>query len=282
MLTALLGKKIGMTQVYDDAGVLHPVTVVQAGPCPVLQVKTVESDGYDAVQLGFGDVKAHRATRPLIGHAKKAGVKPQKFVREVRLDAPDQDIAPGQRITVDIFDGIYFVDVIGTSKGKGFAGVMKRYNFGGQGASHGVERKHRSIGSIASHGTNAGTGPKPKKGKRMSGHMGMDKTTSRNHRLINIDKENNLLLIKGAVPGPNGTFVQVRVSTTAKANAKARIQAEEKAEAAAKAAADKAEAIAKAATDKAEAAAKTAADKIEAEAEVEDNVEPKTDAKDAE
>ena len=206
-----------MTQVYDDAGVLHPVTVVQAGPCPVLQIKTVEIDGYDAVQIGFGDVKAHRATKPLIGHAKKAGVKPQKFVREVRLDAPDEDVTSGQSVAVEIFDDIQHVDVIATSKGKGFAGVMKRYNFGGQGASHGVERKHRSIGSIASHGTNAGTGPKPKKGKRMSGHMGMARTTSRNHRLIAIDKENDLLLIKGSVPGPNGAFVQVRVSKTAKA-----------------------------------------------------------------
>ncbi|MDP6637012.1 MAG: 50S ribosomal protein L3 [Phycisphaerae bacterium] len=219
MLTALLGRKIGMTQVYDDNGVLHPVTVVQAGPCPVLQIKTVETDGYDAVQLGFEEIKAHRATKPLIGHAKKAGVKPQKFAREVRLDAADEDVAQGQSVTVEIFDDVQHVDVIATSKGKGFAGVMKRYNFGGQGASHGVERKHRSIGSIASHGTNAGTGPKPKKGKRMSGHMGMDRTTSRNHRLIAIDKENNLLLIKGSVPGPNGGFVQVRVSKTAKAKA---------------------------------------------------------------
>jgi len=216
MLTALLGKKIGMTQVYDEQGVLHPVTVVQAGPCPVLQVKTVDSDGYDAVQLGFEEVKVHRATRPLIGHARKAGVHPQKYVREVRIDPGDEEIQPGQRITVEIFDEVEHVDVIGVSKGKGHAGVMKRYNFGGQSATHGVERKHRSIGSIASHGTNAGTGPKPKKGKRMSGHMGTDKTTTRNHRLIAVDKENNLLLIKGPVPGPNGAFVQVRVSRTAR------------------------------------------------------------------
>jgi len=216
MLRALLGKKIGMTQVYDDLGVLHPVTVVQAGPCPVLQVKTAESDGYDAVQLGFEEVKVHRATKPLIGHARKAGIRPQKFVREVRIDAPDEEIEPGQKITVEIFEDVAHVDVIGTSKGKGHAGVMKRYNFGGQSATHGVERKHRSIGSIASHGTNAGTGPKPKKGKRMSGHMGTEKTTTRNHRLIAVDKENNLLLIKGPVPGPNGGFVQVRVSRTAR------------------------------------------------------------------
>ncbi len=216
MLTALLGRKIGMTQVYDADGVLHPVTVVQAGPCPVLQIKTVETDGYDAVQLGFEDVKAHRATKPLIGHAKKAGVKPQKFAREIRLGAADDDVAQGQSITVDIFDDIQSVDVIATSKGKGFAGVMKRYNFGGQTATHGVERKHRSIGSVAGHGTNAGTGPKIKKGKRMCGHMGSENTTTRNHRLISVDKDNNLLLIKGSVPGPNGGFVQVRVSKTAK------------------------------------------------------------------
>ncbi len=219
MLTALLGKKIGMTQVYDDNGVLHPVTVVQAGPCPVLQIKTVDTDGYDAVQLGFEDIKVHRATKPLIGHAKKAGVKPQRFAREVRLNQADEEIAPGQSITVEIFDDIQHVDVIAVSKGKGFAGVMKRYNFGGQTASHGVERKHRSIGSIASHGTNAGTGPKLKKGKRMCGHMGAANTTTRNHRLIAVDKENNLLLIKGSVPGSNGGFVQVRVSKTAKAKA---------------------------------------------------------------
>ncbi|MBT3198498.1 MAG: 50S ribosomal protein L3 [Phycisphaerales bacterium] len=219
MLTALLGRKIGMTQVYDAEGVLHPVTVVQAGPCPVLQIKTVDSDGYDAVQIGFEDIKAHRATKPLIGHAKKAGVKPQKFAREIRIDVADADVAEGQNITVDIFDDIQHVDVIANSKGKGFAGVMKRYNFGGQTATHGVERKHRSIGSIASHGTNAGTGPKIKKGKRMCGHMGMEKTTTRNHRLIAVDKDNNLLLIKGSVPGPNGGFVQVRVSKTARVRA---------------------------------------------------------------
>ena len=215
MLTALLGKKIGMTQVYDDQGVLHPVTVVQAGPCNVLQVKTDETDGYNAVQVGFADVKFHRATKPAIGHAKKAGVKPQKFVREIRTDAVE-DVSAGQQVTVDIFDEISHVDVIGVSKGKGFAGVMKRYRFGGQQATHGVERKHRSAGSIASHSTNAGTGPKIKKGKRMSGHMGSDVCTSRNHKLISVDKENNLLLIKGSVPGPNGGFVHVRVSKTAK------------------------------------------------------------------
>jgi large subunit ribosomal protein L3 len=216
MLTALLGKKIGMTQVYDDEGRLHPVTVVQAGPCHVLQVKTEETDGYNAVQIGFDDVKAHRAPKPAIGHAAKAGVKPKRFVREVRLAEAPEGVEPGQTVTVDIFEDIPFVDVIGTSKGKGFAGVMKRHNFKGQPASHGTERKHRSPGSISSHASNLGTGGKPKRGKRMAGHMGHEKVTTRNHRLVRADKENNLLLIRGAVPGPGGGYVVVRVSKTAR------------------------------------------------------------------
>ncbi len=216
MVTALLGKKIGMTQVYDGEGRLQPVTVVQAGPCDVLQVKTVETDGYNAVQIGYEDVKTHRAAKPQIGHAAKAGVKPKRFTREVRLVAAPADLAPGQRLTVGIFDDVSFVDVIGTTKGKGFAGGMKRHGFGGQAASHGVERKHRSPGSIGSHATQRGTGPKPKKGKRMAGHMGDVLRTTRNHRLVGVDKENNLLLIKGSVPGANGGYVIVRVSKTAR------------------------------------------------------------------
>ena len=216
MLSSLLGKKIGMTQVYDDRGVLHPVTVVQAGPCVVLQVKTTDIDGYEAVQIGFEEVKAHRAAKPQIGHAGKAGARPQKFVREVRVDAPVDDVSPGSTVTVDIFEQTAYVDVIGTSKGKGFAGGMKRHGFKGQLASHGVERKHRSPGSIASHASNAGTGPKIKKGKRMAGHMGDARCTSRNHKLISVDKENNLLLIKGSVPGANGGYLFIRVSKTAR------------------------------------------------------------------
>ncbi len=218
MLPALLGKKIGMTQVYDDKGQVQPVTVVQAGPCPVLQVKSVESDGYDAVQIGFEEVKAPRATRPQIGHAAKAGQRPMKHVREVRLAAPADEVEVGQTLTVEAFEGVDHVDVIGTTKGKGYAGVMKRHGFKGQLASHGVERKHRSPGSIASHSSNAGTGPKIKKGKRMSGRMGMDKCTTRNHALVSVDAENGLLLIKGAVPGPNGGVVLVRLSKTAKSS----------------------------------------------------------------
>jgi len=210
-MKAILGKKIGVTQVYDDAGVLQQVTVVQAGPCRVLQVKTPDTDGYHAVQLGFGEVKPSQARLPEIGHAAKVGAKPAKFVREVRLQAAG-DVQAGGQVTVELFDGVYAVDVIGTNKGKGFAGGMKRWHFAGQPASHGTERKHRSPGSIAGHGTNRGFGGDIKKGKRMAGHMGDARITSRNHRIIKIDKDNNLLLVKGSVPGSKGGFVFIRAS----------------------------------------------------------------------
>ncbi|MBT3278881.1 MAG: 50S ribosomal protein L3 [Phycisphaerales bacterium] len=219
MFPALLGKKIGMTQVYDEAGILSPVTVVQAGPCTVLQVKTDETDGYTSVQLGFGEKKLQRSTKPEIGHAKKASATPAKFVREIRAEEFPDGTELGATLDVNVFDGIKYVDVVGTSKGKGFAGVMKRHNFGGLGDGHGVQRKHRTGGSINGHGTNLGTGPTLKKGKRMSGHMGHETCTSRNHALIRIDSENGLLLIKGPVPGPNGGYVVIRTSKTAKAKA---------------------------------------------------------------
>jgi large subunit ribosomal protein L3 len=218
MLPAILGKKLGMTQVYDSKGVLLPVTVVQAGPCSLLQVKSAAIDGYDAVQFGYEQLKPHRARRPQIGHAARAGCKPTKFVREVRLARPADDLEPGAQITVEAFEGVDWVDVIGTTKGRGFAGVVKRHGFKGQPASHGVERKHRSPGSIASHSSNAGTGPRIKKGKKMAGHMGSVRHTSRNHRLVAIDRENQLLLIKGALPGANGGLLLVRKSKTAKAD----------------------------------------------------------------
>ncbi len=210
MLQAILGKKIGMTQVYDDEGRLHPVTVVQAGPCTVLQVKNTESDGYDAVQLGFGDVKPHRTTKPQIAHAARAGTAPKNFVREIRLPSPAEDVKPGQSITVECLEGVSKVDVIGTTKGRGFAGVVKRHGFKGQLATHGVERKHRSPGSIAGHASNAGKTGGLKKGKRMAGHMGCERRTSKNNTLVRIDSENNLLLIKGAVPGANGGYLVIR------------------------------------------------------------------------
>ncbi len=218
MTPALLGKKLGMTRIYDDKGTIVPVTVVQAGPCAVTQVKTNDTDGYNAVQIGFGEVKAKFSTFPLIGHAAKAGLGPIKHFREIRLK-DGSDKTAGETVVVSIFDGVQFVDVIGVSKGKGFAGVMKRHNFGGLCASHGTERKHRSPGSIASRATNRGNSGKPKKGVRMAGHMGSDQVTTRNHPLVKVDAANNLLLIKGALPGPNGSLLFVRKSITAKVKA---------------------------------------------------------------
>src|SRR5256885_15622301 len=215
MTPALLGRKVGMTRIYDDKGAVVPVTVVEAGPCAVTQVKTTETDGYHAVQLGFGDRKAKYSTMPLIGHAAKAGVGPKKAFREIRLkDATDKK--PGDTVNVELFNEVKFVDVIGVSKGKGFAGVMKRHHFGGQCASHGTERKHRSPGSNASRATWRGQSGKPKKGVRMAGHMGIDQVTTRNHPLVKIDASNNLLIIKGALPGPNGGLLFVRKSKTAR------------------------------------------------------------------
>jgi large subunit ribosomal protein L3 len=220
MTPALLGKKLGMTRIYDEKGTVVPVTVVEAGPCAVTQVKTSETDGYHAVQLGFGECKAKFSTIPLIGHTAKAGVGPRRHFREIRLkDATDRK--PGDVVNVAAFEGVQFVDVVGTSKGKGTAGVMKRHHFGGQPASHGTERKHRSPGSICSRASNRGHTGKPKKGVRMAGHMGMERVTTRNHPLVKIDPENNLLLIKGALPGPNGTLLFIRKSITAKVKEKA-------------------------------------------------------------
>ncbi len=215
MIPALLGRKVGMTQVFDPSGARIPVTIVEAGPCVVLQVKSTEArDRYNAVQLGFEDAKPHRATMAEIGHARQAKTAPKRFVREIRLpEATDK--AVGDTITVDIFkeNEVKFVDVVGTSKGKGFQGPMKRHGYGGQPASHGVERKHRAPGSIGAYASNLGTG-RPKKGKGMAGQTGNKRVTARCQVLLDIDSENNVLLIEGSVPGPNGGYVIVRKSKT--------------------------------------------------------------------
>ncbi len=213
----LLGKKIGMTQVYDEQRNLLPVTVIQAGPCTVMQIKTVETDGYNAVQLGFDEVKASRAKAPAVGHAKKANTTPKRFTREMRLP---ENIKPeykaGDSVTVSVFAQSKYVDVSGRNKGKGFAGPMKRHHFGGFPASHGTERKHRAPGSQASWGTDRGHGGNIKKGKKMGGHMGDRNVTTKNHALVSIDESKNLLVVKGAVPGASGSYVVVRSSQGAK------------------------------------------------------------------
>ncbi len=216
MYPAILGRKVGMTQVFAASGERTPVTLVQAGPCVVLQVKSAAGkDKYNAVQLGFSDVKPHRATLAEIGHARKAQTAPKAFVQEIRLDeVPDKSV--GDIVTVASFGGgqVKFVDVIGTTKGRGFQGGMKRWGFGGQPASHGTERKHRSPGSIGARGQNRGTSGAMKKGRRMAGHMGDTRRTILAQPLVDVLPEQNLLVIQGAVPGPTGGYVLVRKAKT--------------------------------------------------------------------
>jgi large subunit ribosomal protein L3 len=208
---ALIGRKVGMTRFFLADGRNIPVTVIEAGPCAVTQVKTEATDGYCAVQLGFDDVKPRRSTMPVIGHDAKAGTAPKRVHREVRLasEADAGQFAPGQVVDASVFEGVKFVDVVATSKGKGFQGVMKRHNFKGMCASHGTERKHRSPGGIGSHATDRGHGAKIKKGKRMAGQMGNAQVTARSLDVVKIDTDRNLLLVKGAVPGPNRGVVFV-------------------------------------------------------------------------
>ncbi len=207
MVARLLGKKLGMTQMFNKEGDLVPVTLIQAGPCNVLQIKNKENDGYSAVQVGFEERKKKRATKAEIGHCSKAKTGVKKLVREFRDDTLDAEYELGQVLTVDVFDGVEVIDITGTSKGKGFAGVMKRWGFHGGPATHGCTTP-RGAGSVG-----AGTDPgRVLKGKKMAGRMGGDKCTVRNLDVIKIDKDRNLMFVKGAVPGPNGGYVMIRKS----------------------------------------------------------------------
>jgi len=210
MALSLLGTKIGMTRVFMDDGVAVPVTVIQVGPCVVTQLKTKENDGYTAVQIAFGDMKARNSTFQMIAHDAKAKTNPKRHHREFHVDEKQLgDYTLGQELTVEALNALAFVDVIGTSKGKGFQGTMKRHGFKGMCASHGTERKHRSPGSIGSRASDRGRGSL-KKGIKMSGQMGAERVTARSLDVVRIDKENNLLLVKGPVPGPNNGLVEVR------------------------------------------------------------------------
>ena len=201
----LLGKKLGMTQAWDENNRLVPITVVEAGENIVTQIKNLENDGYQAVQIAYGAIDPRKVNKPEAGHFAKAGTTPRRFVAEIRTADADSYSA-GQSIGVDIFEIGSLVDVVGTSKGKGFAGAMKRHGFAGVSASHGAHRNHRKPGSIG-----AGTTPaKVIKGKKMPGRMGTDRVTTLNLTLHGIDTERGLLLIKGAVPGPKGQLVFVR------------------------------------------------------------------------
>ncbi|XRQ06168.1 50S ribosomal protein L3 [Actinomadura welshii] len=201
----VLGEKLGMTQVFDDEGRIVPVTVVQAGPCVVTQIRDQEKDGYTAVQIGFGQIDPRKVNKPRTGHFEKAGVTPRRYLAELRAD-DTTGYELGQEITADVFEAGQKIDVTGTSKGKGTAGVMKRHGFHGLGASHGTQRKHRSPGSIGG----CATPGRVFKGLRMAGRHGNARTTVQNLTVHAVDAEKNLLLIKGAVPGPNGGVVLVR------------------------------------------------------------------------
>lgn len=207
MLAALLGRKIGMTQVYDDTGKVNPVTVIELGPCVVLQVKTVGTDGYPAVQLGFADRDRKHANRPSVGHARQANTEVKRFIREVRLPV-DSQMKAGDVVTVKEFVGVRMVDVVGTSKGKGFQGVVRRHGFRGAPMTHGASKVHRRPGSVGASAYPSRT----IKGTRAAGHMGMARRTQKNLKVVKIDEERNLLLVRGAVPGFNGGFVYVRVA----------------------------------------------------------------------
>ncbi len=222
MSVGLLGRKIGMTQVYEATGKVVPVTVLELGPCDVLQVKTSDNDGYEAVQLGFGDKKSSCASRSERGHVAnidskrqtkkaasgveatpKAGCSAKKFIREFATSINGFEV--GQKLDLSVFDSVTAVDVVSISKGHGYSGTMTRHNFGGQRASHGVKKCHRHMG-----GTGCSAYPsRVIKGKRMPGQYGNVRVTVRNIAIVKMDKENNLMLIKGGVPGPNGAFVTV-------------------------------------------------------------------------
>ena len=203
----VLGEKLGMTQVWDAAGKLVPVTVVQAGPCVVTQVRGGQADGYDAVQIAYGAIDPRKVNKPLAGHFAKAGVTPRRFVVELRT-ADAAEYTPGQEVTAEVFEAGQVVDVVGRTKGKGTAGVMKRHGFKGLSASHGTQRKHRSPGSIGA----CATPSKVFKGVRMAGRMGAVRQTTQNLTVHAVDAERGLLLIKGAVPGPKGAVVLVKTA----------------------------------------------------------------------
>jgi large subunit ribosomal protein L3 len=207
---AILGTKLGMTQVFDEQSRAIPVTVVKAGPVKVTQVKTVATDGYNAIQIAYGDVK--KVNKPAEGHFAAAGVEPARHLIEIRVDDPAQ-YQVGQEITVaEVFEQGVKADVSGVSKGKGFAGVMKRHGFSGQGASHGNHKKHRAPGSIGACSTPA----RVFKGMRMAGRMGGEKVTTLNLEVVGVDAERNLVLLNGSVPGPKGTVVLLREAVKAR------------------------------------------------------------------
>ena len=206
MVNIILGRKLGMTQVWDEDDNVVPVTVIQAGPCTISQVKTKATDGYEAVQIGFGEIKPQRVNKPLAGHFKAQGVEPMRYLREVRVEDASE-YKTGDQVTVEIFADSKAVDVTGTSKGKGFQGTIKRWNFSRGPMTHG-SRNQRRPGSIGQCAYPA----RVRKGLHMAGHMGDERVTVKNLKLVRIDAEQNLMLVKGAVPGGKNALVQVRMA----------------------------------------------------------------------
>lgn len=201
----IVGRKLGMTQVFDEAARSIPVTAIEAGPCRIAQIRTPERDGYSAIQLAFDQTRTSKLTKPEVGHLRKAGVEPHRHLVELRVaDASSFEV--GQVLRADVFEAGERADVVGTSKGKGFAGVYKRHNFGGAPATHGTERKHRTPGAVGA----CATPSRIFKGQKMPGRLGHDRVTILNLEVVRVDPDRNLLLVKGAVPGPNGGVVIVR------------------------------------------------------------------------
>ena len=213
-IKGILGKKLGMTQIFDEDNRVIPVTVVEAGPCVVTQIRTPETDGYSAIQIAYGDIDPRKAKKPQAGHFKKAGVNPRRFVTEIRMD-DTSGYELGQEFNATIFEGDAYVDVAGTTKGHGYAGAMKRHGFAGQGAAHGNQAAHRRVGSIGG----CATPGRVFKGTRMAGRMGGNRVTTQNLKIQRIDGDNNLILIKGAIPGAKGSVVTVKTAVKGGAHA---------------------------------------------------------------
>ncbi|MCT1453414.1 MULTISPECIES: 50S ribosomal protein L3 [unclassified Corynebacterium] len=213
-IKGILGRKLGMTQIFDEENRVIPVTVVEAGPCVVTQIRTEETDGYSAIQIAYGEIDPRKAKKPQAGHYKKAGQNPRRHVAEIRMDDTSA-YELGQEVTVNIFEGDTVVDVAGTTKGKGYAGAMKRHGFAGQGAAHGNQASHRRVGSIGG----CATPGRVFKGTRMAGRMGGNRVTTQNLKIQRIDGDSNLLLIKGAIPGAKGSLVTVKTAVKGGAHA---------------------------------------------------------------
>lgn len=208
MLKAIIGKKVGMTQIFDETGKVIPVTVIEAGPCTVVQKKTAEKDGYSAVQLGFEDIAEKKLTKPENGHFKKAGVSAKKYLKEFQLDG-SESMNVGDTILADTFAAGDHIDVVGISKGKGYAGVVKRWNAHSQQHTHGVGPVHRSVGSMGANTDPSRVLP----GKKMAGHLGAEQVTVQNLIVVKVDPEVNLIAVRGAIPGPKGGVVYLKSTT---------------------------------------------------------------------